>query len=451
MIDTHQGLPNEAADSITKPFARFLKIEAAAGGLLLAAVLLALALANSPWQEGFLGFWETPIGLTFGSLDFTRSLRHWINDGLMTLFFFVLSLELKRELVLGELRNPRQAALPFVGALGGMVVPVSLYLVLMSGQPGMHGWGTVMATDTAFVIGCLALFGRRIPPTLRLFLLSLAIFDDVGAILVVAFGYGEALNWSALGLGLLGICIVAGASRLGIRSVPVYFLLGAAVWLCFDASGVHATIAGVILGLMTPTRIWVSDARLREILGRVLAVPTGDRRQGNAASHRDLRQAGRAVTESLSPVERLEMMLHPWVGFAIMPIFALANAGITIQGVDFVQPVSLAIIVGLVLGKPIGVFGFSWIAVRSGLAALAPGLSWPFILAGSFLTGIGFTMSLFIAGLAFDRSVLNAAKLVILAGSAISAAIGILMLILLTLLVAGAGSATAAGHKVQKI
>lgn len=188
MIDTHQGLPHEAADSITKPFARFLKIEAAAGGLLLLAVLVALGLANSPWQEGFLSFWETPIGLTFGSLDFTRSLRHWINDGLMTLFFFVLSLELKRELVLGELRNPRQAALPFAGALGGMVVPVSLYLLLMSGQPGMHGWGTVMATDTAFVIGCLALFGSRIPPTLRLFLLSLAIFDDVGAILVVAFG-----------------------------------------------------------------------------------------------------------------------------------------------------------------------------------------------------------------------------------------------------------------------
>ncbi|MFD2855016.1 Na+/H+ antiporter NhaA [Seohaeicola zhoushanensis] len=239
MIDTHQSLPHEAADRITKPFARFLKIEAAAGGLLLAAVLLALGLANSPWQDGFLRFWETPIGLTFGSLDFTRSLRHWINDSLMTLFFFVLSLELKRELVLGELRNTRQAALPFAGALGGMVVPVSLYLVLMSGQPGMHGWGTVMATDTAFVIGCLALFGSRIPPTLRLFLLSLAIFDDVGAILVVAFGYGEALNWSALGLGFLGICIVAGASRLGIRSVPVYFLLGAAVWLCFDASGVR--------------------------------------------------------------------------------------------------------------------------------------------------------------------------------------------------------------------
>jgi NhaA family Na+:H+ antiporter len=388
MIDNPQTLPHEAADRITKPFARFLKIEAAAGGLLLLAVLLALVLANSPWQEAFLGFWETPIGLTFGSLDFTRSLRHWINDGLMTLFFFVLSLELKREIVLGELRNPRQAALPFAGAVGGMVVPVSLFLAMMYGQPGMHGWGTVMATDTAFVIGCLALFGNRIPPTLRLFLLSLAIFDDVGAILVVALGYGEALSWSALGLGLLGIGVVATASRLGIRSVPVYFFMGAAVWLCFDASGVHATIAGVILGLMTPTRIWVSDIRLRAILGRVLAAPNGDHRQGDVAGHHDLRQAGRALTESLSPVERLEMILHPWVGFAIMPIFALANAGITIGGADFGQPVSVAIIVGLVLGKPIGVLGFSWLAVRSGLAVLAPGLSWPFIIAGSFLTGI---------------------------------------------------------------
>ncbi|WP_299751959.1 Na+/H+ antiporter NhaA [uncultured Tateyamaria sp.] len=433
MIDDAQTLPHEAADRITKPFVRFLKIEAAAGGLLLLTVLLALALANSPWREAFLGFWETPIGLTFGSLDFTRSLRHWINDGLMTLFFFVLSLELKREIVLGELRNPRQAALPFAGAVGGMVVPVSLFLAMMYGQPGMHGWGTVMATDTAFVIGCLALFGNRVPPTLRLFLLSLAIFDDVGAILVVALGYGEALTWSALGLGLLGIGIVATASRLGIRSIPVYFFMGAAVWLCFDASGVHVTIAGVILGLMTPTRIWVSDIRLRVILGRVLAAPNGDHRQGDVAGHHDLRQAGRALTESLSPVERLEIMLHPWVGFAIMPIFALANAGITIGGGDFGQPVSVAIIVGLVLGKPIGVLGFSWLAVRSGLAVLAPGLSWPFIIAGSFLTGIGFTMSLFIAGLAFDWSVLNAAKLGILSGSALSAMLGVALLIWLTL------------------
>lgn len=426
------NLPPETADRITKLFARFLEIEAAAGGLLLMAVLTALAVANSPWAEPFLGLWETPIGLTFGSLDFTRTLRHWINDGLMTLFFFVLSLELKREIVLGELRNPRQAALPLVAAVGGMAVPVSLYLALMIGQPGAHGWGTVMATDTAFVIGCLALFGNRIPPTLRLFLLSLAIFDDVGAILVIAFGYGEAMNWSAVALAFVGLGAVAVFSRYGIRSVPIYFLLGGVIWLCFDASGIHATIAGVILGLMTPTRVWVSDTRLRAVLKRVLAYPVGEHWSGDTADRRDLRQAGKAVTESLSPVERLEMMLHPWVGFAIMPIFALANAGITIHGADLQQPVSLAIIAGLVLGKPVGVLGFSWLAVRSGMAVLGPGLSWPFVAAGACLTGIGFTMSLFVAGLAFEPAALNAVKLGILSGSAIAAILGSLLLIRLT-------------------
>lgn len=425
-------LPHEIADRITRPFARFLKIEAAAGALLFLAALLALVLANSAWSTPFLAFWETPIGLQFGALDFTRSLRHWINDGLMTFFFFVISLELKRELVLGELRNLRMAALPFAAALGGMLVPVSIYLTLVAGEPGMHGWGTVMATDTAFVIGCLALFGSRIPPALRLFLLSLAIFDDVGAILVVAVGYGEALNWPALALGVLGLGVVAGAARLGVRSIPIYFLMGGLIWLCFDASGVHATIAGVILGIMTPTRVWVSDARLRSILGRVLAYPTGEHWSGDTADRRDLQQAGRAVAESLSPVERLEMMLHPWVGFAVMPIFALANAGVAITAADLGQSVSLAIFAGLVLGKPVGVLGFSWLAVRLDLATRGASLSWPFLAAGAFLTGIGFTMSLFIAGLAYAPAMLNAAKLGILAGSICSAAIGILVLAWLT-------------------
>jgi NhaA family Na+:H+ antiporter len=426
------GMPDEIADRITRPFARFLKIEAAAGALLFLAALFALVLANSAWSAPFLTFWETPIGFQFGPLDFTRSLRHWINDGLMTFFFFVISLELKRELVLGELRNLRTATLPLAAALGGMIVPASIYLTLMAGDPGMHGWGTVMATDTAFVIGCLALFGSRIPVTLRLFLLSLAIFDDVGAILVVAIGYGEALHWPALALGVLGLGIVAGAARLGVRSIPIYFLLGGAIWLCFDASGVHATIAGVILGLMTPTRVWVSDARLRSILGRVLAYPTGEHWSGDTADRHDLRQAGRAVSESLSPVERLEMMLHPWVGFAVMPIFALANAGMPITGADLGQSVSLAIFAGLVLGKPIGVLGFSWLAVRLGLATRGASLNWPFLAAGAFLTGIGFTMSLFIAGLSYSPAMLSAAKLGILAGSISSAAIGILMLAWLT-------------------
>jgi NhaA family Na+:H+ antiporter len=367
-----------------------------------------------------------------GSLEVSRSLRHWINDGLMAFFFFVVALELKRELVLGELRNLRMAAMPFAGAIGGMIVPACIYLALMVGRPGVHGWGTVMATDTAFIIGGLALFGSRIPASLRLFLLSLAIFDDVGAILVVAVGYGEPLNWVALFLTAVGLAAVAGFARLGIRSVPIYFLLGGLIWLCLDASGIHATIAGVILGLMTPTRPWVSDARLREILGRVLSYPRDERWKGSTTDRRNLRRAGIAVTESLSPVVRLETMLHPWAGFVIMPLFALANAGIAISGANIGQSVSVAIFSGLVFGKPIGVLTFSWLAVRLGLATQAFSLSWAYLSAGAFLTGIGFTMSLFIASIAYSPAMLDAAKIGILTASLFSAAAGLLMLTWLT-------------------
>jgi NhaA family Na+:H+ antiporter len=429
MTENSQHLPREIADRFTKPFGQFVRIEAAGGVLLLLATLAALSLANSPLSEPFLAFWETSIGFHLGSLDFSRSLRHWINDGLMTFFFFVVALELKRELILGELRDPRMAALPLAGALGGMIVPACLYLALMIGQPGAHGWGTVMATDTAFVIGCLALFGPRISPSLRLFLLSLAIFDDVGAILIVAISYGEALNWAALGLAALGLSTVAGVARLGIRSVPIYFLLGGTIWLCFDASGIHATVTGVILGLMTPTRVWVSDARLRAAFERVLAYPEGEHWSGDTTERRDLRQAGVAATESLSPLERLEMMLHPWVGFAVMPIFALANAGVTFAGADIRQPVIAAIFVGLVLGKPAGVLAFTWAAVRLGLATKPTTLTWILLAAGACLTGIGFTMSLFIASLAYAPDTLQAAKIGILSASAVSAAIGLLVLV----------------------
>jgi Na+:H+ antiporter, NhaA family len=425
-------LPSELSDLFTKPFARFLKVEAAAGIMLLFATLAALILSNSAWSTPFLAFWETPVGLHFGPLNYARSLRHWINDGLMTFFFFVVALELKRELVLGELRSLRTAALSFAGALGGMLVPASLYLAIINGQPGTHGWGTVMATDTAFVIGCLTLLGSRTLPSLRLFLLSLAIFDDVGAIVIVALGYGDAMNWAALGLAALGLIAVAGAAWIGIRSVPVYFLMGGAVWLCFDASGIHPTIAGVTLGLMTPTGGWVSDARLRAILGRVLSYKKGEHWSGNTTDRRDLQRAGTAIRETLSPVERLEMMLHPWVGFAIMPIFALANAGVAVSGADVGKPVTVAIFVALVFGKPIGVLVFTWLAVRFGFATRAPGLSWPILAAGSLLTGIGFTMSLFIAELAYAPVMLNAAKIGILAGSVVAAAAGLLMLIGLT-------------------
>jgi NhaA family Na+:H+ antiporter len=423
-------LPSEIADRFTQPFARFLKIKAATGFVLFVATSAALILSNSAWSSPFLAFWETPIGLHFGSLEFTRSLRLWINDGLMTLFFFVVALELKRALVLGELRSRRVAALSFAGALGGMLVPACLYLAFMNDQPGMHGWGTVVATDTAFVIGCLALLGSRIPPSLRLFLLSLAIFDDVGAILIVAFvGYGGALHWPVLALAVLGLATVAGAARIGIRSAPIYFLLGAGIWLCFDASGIHPTLTGVLLGLMTSTHAWVSDRRLHSILARVLSYPRGDHWSGDTADRGDLQRAGIAAMEALSPEERLEMMLHPWVGFAIMPIFALANAGVRISDAEVGQPVAVAIFAGLVIGKPIGVLTFSGVAAGLRLATRPHDLGWSLLAAGSLLTGIGFTMSLFIAGLAYPPALLGAAKIGILTASVVSAAVGLLMLI----------------------
>jgi len=420
------ALPREKADRFTKPLGRFLKIEAAAGAALLVATSAALILSNSGWSKAFLSVWQIHVGFQLGSSTFSRSLQHWLNDGFMTIFFFVVALELKREIVLGELRGWRKAALPFAGAIGGMVVPAAIYLALMAGKPGIQGWGTVMATDTAFVIGGLAMLGARIPTILRLFLLSLAIFDDVGAILVVAIGYGDTVVvWSALAVAVLVLAVVFGSARLGIRSIPVYFLLGGVVWLAFDASGIHPTIAGVLLGLMTPALGWVSDDRLRAILGRVLAYPQGDHWSGDTADRAHLRQAGRAAREVISPLEQLEMKLHPWVGFAIMPVFALANAGVPISSVGLYDPVPVAIFASLVLGKPVGVVAMSWLAVRVGLATRPALLSWPFLCAGALLTGIGFTMSLFIAGLAYSPGLLNAAKTGILGASAVSAAAGL--------------------------
>ena len=424
-ISVETELPSEMADRFTKPLGRFLKIEAAAGAALLVATCAALLLSNSAWSTAFLGIWEIPVGLRFGSFDFSRTLQHWLNDGLMTLFFFVVALELKRELVLGELRGWRKAALPLAGAVGGILVPASIYIVLMANKPGMHGWGTVVATDTAFVIGGLAVLGSRVPTILRLFLLSLAIFDDVGAILIVAIGYGDPVVWSALAVAALGLIVVLGTARAGIRSMPVYFLLGGVVWLAFDASGVHATIAGVALGLMTPARGWVSDDRLRALFGRVLAYPQGDHWSGDTADRAHLQKAGRAAREVISPLEQLEMKLHPWVGFAIMPTFALANAGVPISSAGLHEPVTVAIVASLVLGKPMGVVAMSWLAVRFGLATRPQSLSWPFLCAGAVLTGIGFTMSLFIAGLAYSPAILDAAKIGILGGSVVSAAAGL--------------------------
>jgi NhaA family Na+:H+ antiporter len=421
-------LPVELVDRLTKPFAWFLRIEALGGGILLLFTVAALALSNSPWADSFLSAWEVPVGIRVGSFEFTRSSREWINDGLMTLFFFVVALELKRELVRGELRSPRMAAFSIAAALGGMLVPAALYLALQVGREGAPGWGTVMATDTAFVIGCLALLGQRIPQSLRIFMLSLAIVDDIGAILVVAIGYSGQLGWGALALGALGIAGVRGMALLGVRSIPVYFLAGAAIWLAVDASGIHATITGVVLGLLTPTRRWVSDDRLQAILGRVAPDPAEDHRSDIAEGRKAWRLTEVAVRETLSPVERLEMMLHPWVSFVVMPLFAFANVGMPLSSAEFGNPITFAVLVGFTIGKPVGIATFGWLAVRSGLASRPYDMGWGMLAGGGLLAGIGFTMALFIADLAFDDALINAAKLGILSASVVSAAAGLAVL-----------------------
>ncbi|ANB18064.1 Na(+)/H(+) antiporter NhaA [Dokdonella koreensis DS-123] len=419
-------------DRLGRAFMRFLRIEAMAGGILLICAALALALSNSAWSGHYLAFWELQLGIQVDHVTYARSLKHWINDGLMTFFFFVVALELKREMVLGELRKPRTAALSLAAALGGMAVPAAVYLLLQGGGPAMHGWGTVMATDTAFLIGCLAVLGRRIPQSLRVFLLSLAIFDDIGAILVVAIGYGDALNGQALAAAMLGILLTAALAKAGIRSVPVYIGMGAAVWLAMDLSGVHATLAGVVLGLMTPARSWVNDSRLRAILGRVVAHPPGEHWSGDTLNRQDLLRAEVATREALSPVERLEIALHPWVAFVVMPVFALANAGMTIVPADIVASTTVAIVAGFVIGKPLGIVAFSYLAVRLRLAVRPSGLPWSMLATGSLLAGIGFTMALFIAELAFDTHLLASAKLGILVASIVSATVGLLALAGLT-------------------
>lgn len=417
-------LPREFVDRFTNPLARFLSIETLGGAVLLAATIAALALANSPWGQAFANLWETSIGLRFGPVEFARSLRDWINDALMTLFFFLVAVELKRELVLGELSSMRVAALSISAAVGGMLVPVTIYLILL---PGAAGWGAVMATDTAFVIGALALLGTRIPQMLRVFMLSLAIVDDIGAILVVAVAYSNDIVWQALLAAGVAIAAIPAMARAGVRSVGVYLMAGCVVWLAFDASGVHATIAGVIVGLLTPARRWVSDKRLYAILNQVIAHPDPDD-SGPTKDRETLQAAAIAARESLAPVERVQMALHPWVDFFVMPLFALANAGLPLAVSHLDVSVTAAVTVALVVGKPVGVLSFCWLAVRTGIAVRPAELSWGVLAGGGVIAGVSFTMALFIADLAFPGDLLDSAKMGILLASVVAAALGLSLL-----------------------
>lgn len=418
-------LPRELVDRFAKPFARFVRIEAAGGAVLLLVTLSTVAVVNSPWGPGFLSLWETQVSVRFGGVVWAHTLRSVINDGLMTLFFFLLALELKRELVLGELRNPRVAALSIAGALGGMIVPAGIYLVLMADRPGSGGWGMVMATDTAFVVAALALLGTRVPQCLRMFMLSLTVIDDIGAILVMVFGYSGHIAQGPLALSLVGVAIVVAMKRLGVRGYPAYALMGGLLWLAVDASGIQPTATGMVLGLLTPARRWVGDQRLYAILDRVVAHPAGEEGSGDTADRETLQMAEIAARETLPPVERLEMALHPWVAFVVLPLFALANAGFSISSGSVRSPLFLAVFVGLTLGKPLGVVTFSWLAVRAGIATRPPELGWRAMIGGGLLAGIGFTMAVFIANLALHGDQIDTAKLGTFLASAVSAVAGL--------------------------
>lgn len=426
---TEPKVPQQPIDRLVGPLVRFLHVEAASGVVLMVCTLVALVAANSPFAETYLSFWKTEVGFTFGEFEFRHSLKHLINDGLMAIFFFVIGLEVKREIVLGELSDLKRAALPIAAALGGMIVPASIYFAMQAGQPAARGWGIPMATDIAFVVGFMAVLGSRVPHNLRILLLSLAIVDDIGAILVIAVGYTNDLNWNWLAVALLGIVVVRLLANIGVRRFPVYVAAGIVVWFAFHESGVHATIAGVILGLMTPAKAFLSEGTFGEFLRRAGDVFEGG--EWDAQTHRGekIRRFQHLTRETIAPLEFLENTLHPWSGFVIMPIFALANAGVPLELTALNDSIAVAVVLGLVLGKPLGILGFSWLAVKLGWARLPDDLNWSVLFAAGCLAGIGFTMALFIAELALQSDALDTAKVGVLAGSALSALLGVGLLI----------------------
>jgi NhaA family Na+:H+ antiporter len=425
------------ADRLAAPIQRFLAIEAASTILLLLATLAALVWANSPWGASYARFWHTPLSLSLGGAQLSLSLEHWVNDGLMVIFFLLVGMEIKHEIVHGELSSRERAMLPLFGALGGMVAPAAIYASLHAGGPAAAGWGVPMATDIAFAVAALAVFGPRVPSGLKVFLLALAIVDDLGAVLVIALFYTHGLSFGALGAAAAGLALAWGMRHAGVRAYGPYWAVGIGIWLATLASGVHATVAGVLLGLLTPTTLLAPEgslvARGRRLLEDALA------RMGSEASIPD-RERRRVVQElrevsrhSLSPLERLTEALHPWTAFVVLPIFALANAGVAIEAGALADPlalrVALGVAVGLLVGKPVGVTLVSWLAVRLGVAALPAGVGWGSIFGAGILAGIGFTMALFITALAFEDPALAAAsKLGVMAASLLATVGGVAVL-----------------------
>ncbi len=420
---TFASSDSSLAKFVARPVLRFIDREVASGVLLLVATAAALVWVNSGWGDSYHEFWHTEIELAVGTWHLPHmSLGHFVNDALMALFFFVVGLEIKRELVTGDLSSARAAALPVIGAVGGMAVPALLYLMLNTAGEASRGWGIPMATDIAFAVGIVALLGSRVSPKIKLFLLTLAIVDDIGAIAVIALFYTSDLSTQWLLTALAGLIVVWILQKARVWAIPVYAVVGIFVWYATLESGVHATIAGVALGLLTPARPLLNQRDAQQIVD---ALPS----DANVA---EVRHASFLAQESVPLTERLENLLHPFTAFMIIPIFALANAGIELSGDTIADAaasnVTLGIILGLVVGKPVGIALFTWVATRFGFA-LPDGVNWAQFTGMGLAAGIGFTVSIFVAGLAFeDQVITDLAKIGILAASLI-AAVGALLLL----------------------
>lgn len=437
MSNDTTGLPKEISPQareltqrLISPVERFLHIETSSGFVLLAAAVIALLWANSPWGSSYDAFIHLPLGLNLGDLVLQSDLHFVVNDILMVIFFFVVGLEIRLELYDGALSSLRQALLPLFAACGGVLVPAGIYLAFNHGQAGAGGWGVPMATDIAFAVGLLTLLGNRISMTARILLLAVAIIDDIVAILVIALFYSDALALQGLGVAGLGIGLVFVLQRIGARN-PLFFVPpGVVIWYGALAGGLHPTVAGVILGLLTPAWPWLGGRGFLSTAARTLSriqARVNDNEAEEEVLH-ELQYLGRAARETVSPALRLEVLLHPWVAFGILPLFALVNAGVDLGAVSTDIPGGLhivaGILAGLVLGKPLGVYLFTRVAAALGWVKLPDDVSWREILVLGCVAGIGFTMSLFIGGLAFTNpEQLALAKLAILVASALAAAL----------------------------
>lgn len=424
-------------DRIKDPLAEFIRLEAFSGIVLMFFTILALAIANSNIGENFIAYWTNYFGFQLGDWNLKKSFLHWINDGLMAIFFFVVGLEIKRELLTGGLSTVKKASLPIFGAIGGMLVPALLYVSMNTQGEGTHGWGVPMATDIAFALGILILLGKRIPTSLKLLLTSIAIVDDIGAVMVIALYYTNEIDWTYLlyGGGIYALLWMFNSMK--VRNITVYLILGVFLWYVLLKSGVHATLAGVLLALTIPARasrnIFEFISSNQELLHNLeTKTPELQKKPNEKFIQASVSSIESNCLKVISPLQRLEHLFHPWVAYLIVPLFAFANAGVIIDTEltnRVLEPVSVGIILGLFVGKPLGIYLFSWISVQLKIAQKPIEISWIQILGIGFLGGIGFTMSFFVSQLAFvDTEVLSLAKFAVLIASFSSGVIGFLIL-----------------------